>query len=154
MKQPCTPGAGVKVVLLVALLTGCATIGVDLSENGTVRLDVRNASHVEFTNVYVRQYTDELMVHAELRPRDAVKFFYPGHLRFVMTDADGKTLWNLDVTRYTDGHHNDGMSKIKHANFWVRMPFSPPTGSVLTISHHTFDMEGAQPGESGFGVDP
>jgi len=136
-------------VLFTALLAGCATNGVNLAANGTVRIQVESAAHVEFADVYVRQYADELLVHAQVRPREAVKFFYPGHLRFVMTDGNGGTLWDLDVTRYRGGHHDHGANKMKHASFWVRMPFVPPTGSVLTVSQHTREGEDAEPGAQG-----
>lgn len=125
-----------KLSTVLFALTGCVTTGVDLSENGVIRIQTQDSEKITFTSVYARGYGDELLVQAEVRPRELVRYFSPGHLRFTMTDTAGKTLWDLDITGYVSGHHGEGISKMKHASFWLRMPMIPPSGSVLTVSHH------------------
>ena len=136
MKQVMKSSRSIVAALFASLFVGCATTAVDLVDNGTVKTQIYNSENVKITGLKVRQYSDELLIHADVRPLAPVRFFHPGHLSFEMKDADGLTIWDLDVTRYSTDSQHHGVSKLKHASFWVRIPLIPPKGAVLVVAHH------------------
>jgi len=119
-------------------LSACANKGINLVKTGAVSVSTHSSGQVEIINVYVKKMENEVLIHADARPTEAVRFFHPGHLIFEMTSADGEQIFNFDITRYTR-EHNDGerRSKMKHVSFWVRMPIEIPNGAKLAVSHHS-----------------
>jgi len=119
-------------------LSACANKGVNLVKSGAVSVSTHSSAQVEIINVYVKQMENEVLIHADVRPTRAVRFFHPGHLIFQMTTADGKQIFNFDITRYTRKHSDsERRSKMKHVSFWVRMPLDIPKGSKLQVTHHS-----------------
>jgi len=118
-------------------LSACTNKGVNLVKSGAVSVSTHSSGQVEIINVYVKKMENEVLIHADVRPTKAVRFFHPGHLIFEMTTADGKQIFNFDITRYTRKHSDsERRSKMKHVSFWVRMPLEVPSGAKLKVSHH------------------
>jgi len=124
------------LVIVVFVLQACATKGIDPTQSGGLTISTVDSKDVSVSNVYVRQFENEILIHADARPTEPVRFFHPGHLSFELFTADGHQFFNLDVTRYTRKHSDGHRSKMKHVSFWVRMPIDLPNGARLTVSHH------------------
>jgi len=128
-----------RALFLISLLSlgACASKGINLIKSGDLRVETNGSNQVKITNVHVKQLEYEVLIHADVRPVKAVRFFSPGHLSFELFTADGHQFFNLDVTRYSDRHGDGHRSKMKHASFWVRMPLDIPRGSRLVVTHHS-----------------
>lgn len=124
------------IMFFVFGLNACASKGLNLVKSGDVKVKVESSGLVKITNVRVKQLENEVLIHADARPVNPVRFFHPGHLSFELFTADGHQYFNLDVTRYSRQHADSQRSALKHVSFWVRMPLDIPKGSILKVIHH------------------
>jgi len=124
-------------VITLLSLGACASKGINLVKSGDLSIETSGSNNIKIVDVRVKQLENEVLIHADVKPVKAVRFFSPGHLSFELFMADGNQFFDLDVTRYSNKHSDGHRSKMKHASFWVRMPLDIPKGSKLKVTHHS-----------------
>ena len=125
------------LTIIIALVSvSCATTGKDLIDSGDVTIETKDSENVRITNVYVQQKEDDLLIHADVIPKNKVRFFHPEHLHYKFSESSGNVFLDLKLSRYTQETHGKRDTKHKKASFWFRMPMNLPTGTKIHISHH------------------
>jgi len=76
------------ILVLIFSIGGCAMQGLDPTESDGLTIHTYDSEEVNISNVYVRQFEKEILIHADARPLRPVRIFHPGHLSFEIFTED------------------------------------------------------------------
>lgn len=120
----------VATVVILVVLSGCATLGRDLARDGAVTVERVSSTHAEVSHVHVHQAAAGMMVYGELTKLPAAPWTLPGHVEVQILDPHETVVDQMD----TSYHRKDKRSH--RVWFHVQVPAVPPPGSIVRVTHH------------------
>ena len=120
-------------LLSVLLIGACAVNKVDLVAENIVRVERTESENASIEKVAVHQHNGEMEIEVVVRPKQREMFFVSGDIAVEIIDPNGNSFSLIE--KHSDRDHHDIYSKLQHAHFWVRFPYTPSPGTLVRIRH-------------------
>lgn len=121
------------LMLLSSLLLACATKRIDLIAEGEVEILKVKSQAVEFSKVDVHQHGEHTNVEVVVRPHERTRHFTVGKIQ-IGVKQPGRQEEQLVTSDPKIDKHRIG-SKLQHAHFYISIPHTLPTGTVITVAY-------------------
>lgn len=120
-------------LVAVTCLSGCATVGRDLTESGEVSLRRSLSKLVRVQAVTVRQDGEQLVVGGVIRRAPSSNAPIWGHVNVTAFDATGQKVGHAVVGCSPPSLPQKGP---RSSHFAARLPVSATQGTVVHVEHH------------------
>lgn len=122
---------------IIVMMLGCASGGINLIREGTVKIDDQVSSNdVHLNHVVVEQQSKNIIFSGDLHRKPHQRKVIVGNIHVEIIAPDGKTL-----KRVNTGLHRLSR-KSYQARFSTKLPIKLPSGStVRIIFDRTFDAD-------------
>lgn len=120
-------------MLIITLVSACATMHPDLIAEGDVQVLLTNSSSINFSKVDVHEHNGSTEIEVVVRPIERERIFKVGSINIMVTRPDGSQQKLVTDKAHVDRHRIG--SALQHAHFIVKVPRVLPSGTKLTISY-------------------
>lgn len=116
-------------ILIIALVSGCATVGKDLVRDNTVKIEKVSSRWAKVQFVRVVQEGDTVALRGEVRRWPTGRGPIPGHIDLEVIGPDGGVLEQATL------NYQRRSVKSRYAGFHGTLDTIPPTGSTIRVIH-------------------
>ena len=119
------------ILMVPMLAAGCATKGIDLTENGNTQIEVGNTDKATVVTPKLEQYGDQVVVRGRVAKQSNQRIL-KGFVKIDVIDANGI---RVDTAEAPYRFRGSPSRKSKSASFSAKLNAVPPVGSTVVIDH-------------------